>query len=263
MRGQCRRRYGFGSVLALGLSAFVAGMGVSAAAEPATQPATQPAVASVKVEDAAKPRGTVRKPKKADVLVTGSIGAPPPIRYRGDAALEHWYVERGNVAQPTSERLPFCHAYNCLLRATVRITDEDIAELRAIFEPRSGSAEAEREAINLAVSWFEKRAQPLLGGPPDVRGSDLAHSGLAGQTDCLDEATNSTTMLIFLQREGFLRYHRVERPTSRGGLLLGLAHATAVFQDPDGKDWVVDSWMRDMGDPNDVMPLETWESSLF
>ncbi|MBP0645378.1 hypothetical protein J8J17_26655, partial [Mycobacterium tuberculosis] len=78
----------------------------------------------------------------------------------------------------------------------------------------------EREGINLAVSWFENRAAPTLGGPPDVRGSDLAHSGQAGQTDCLDEATNSTTLLIYLQEQGLLRYHRVVRPTSRGGLLL-------------------------------------------
>lgn len=259
MRGQCRRRYGVARVAAAAIAAVIASAGLAVGAEPATRPA----VASVKVDGAEKPRVVVKRPRKTDAIVTGSIGAPPPIRYRSDAALEHWYVERGDVALPTTERLPFCHGYNCLLQTTVRITDEDIAEIRAIFEPRAGSAEAEREAINLAVSWFEKRAQPQLGGPPDVRGSDYAHSGQAGQTDCLDEATNSTTMLIFLQRQGFLRYHRVERPTSRGGLLLGLAHATAVFEDPDGKDWVVDSWMRDMGDPNDVMPLETWESSLF
>lgn len=249
---------------ALPLAALVMGMGVLATCPAVAQLAPQPSVASVKVE-AEKPRPVkIAKARKADGVVTGSLGpVPPSIAYRSDDALEHWYEERGNVTFPTTARLPFCHAYNCTLRATVRISDADIAEVRALFGPRTHSAEAEREAIDLAVSWFEKRAQPLLGGPPDVRGSDYAHSGQAGQTDCLDEATNSTTMLIFLQQQGMLRYHRVERPTSRGGLLLGLAHATAVFTDPDGKEWVVDSWMRDMGDPNDVMPLERWESSLF
>jgi hypothetical protein len=222
----------------------------------------KPAVASVKVQGAEKPATTAKAKRSAPVV--GSLGPElPPIAFRPESGLVQWYAERGDVIFPTRDRLPFCHAYECTLRAIVRVTDEDRAELRAIFANRSHSAEAEREGIDLAVSWFEKRAQPLLGGPPDVRGSDLAHSGQPGQTDCLDEATNSTTLLIFLQEEGLLRYHTVRRPTSRGGLLLTLAHATAVFTDRDGKDWVVDSWMRDMGDPNDVMPLEQWESQVF
>lgn len=195
-------------------------------------------------------------------IKVGNAG-PSPIAYRGDPALEHWYAERGDVALPTTERLPFCHAYGCALRATVRITDNDRSVLRNLFAPRGQSAEAERAAVNRAVSWFEKRAHPLLGGPPDVRGSDFAHSGQAGQTDCLDEATNTTTLLIFLQKSGLLHYHSVLRPTSRGGLLLGLVHATAVLRDRDGQDWAVDSWMRDMGDRNDVMPLPEWQDRLF
>lgn len=244
---------------AAALVAFGCGGAMAQLAAPA-----KPAVASVKVEGAEKPAPAKAKAKRPATLVTGSLGPElPPIAFRPESGLVHWYAERGDVVFPTRDRLPFCHAYNCLLRAIVRVTDEDRAAVRALFDGRTHSAEAEREAINLAVSWFEKRAQPLLGGPPDIRGSDLAHSGQAGQTDCLDEATNSTTMLIFLQAEGLLRYHTVVRPTSRGGLLISLAHATAVFTDRDGKDWVVDSWMRDMGDPNDVMPLEQWESQLF
>lgn len=250
------------------IAALLVGAGPLVAGEVTVKPAAQapkPAVASVKVEGAekAKPVKTA-KAKKAEI-VTSSLGPlPPPIAFSPEGGLVHWYAERGpGVVFPNTETLPYCHGYDCLYQTRIRMTDEDLAALKAIFATRSHSAEAEREGINLAVSWFENRAAPLLGGPPDVRGSDLAHSGQPGQTDCLDEATNSTTLLIYLQEEGLLRYHRVIRPTSRGGLLLTLAHATAVFTDPDGKDWVVDSWMRDSGDPNDVMALDEWESHLF
>lgn len=221
------------------------------AAEPAPVAPPKPAVKSVKV-------------RKGDNIRTAALGPlPDAIPFRADANLANWYRERGDVRFPDTDRLAYCHGYNCLYRQTVPMDDDDLKELAVIFAAHDRTAEEEREGINLAVSWWEKRAAALIGAPPDVRGSDFAHSGKPGQTDCLDEATNSTTILIYLQRHGLLRYHQVLRPDSRGGLLITLVHATAVFEDRDGKDWVVDSWMRDSGDPNDIMPLADWRSKLL
>jgi hypothetical protein len=266
--GRRRRAEVVAAAVAVVLGLLLAGAPPAGAADAVT-PATVVAASGGEPATAApartRPAAKATRPRKAaDPVVTGSLGPPPPpIAFAPEDGLVHWYVERGDVRFPSADRLTFCHGYDCLFRATVRMTDDDLAELKAIFAPRAATAAGEREAINLAVSWFEKRAQPLLGGAPDVRGSDYAHSGLPGQTDCLDEATNSTTILVYLQEVGLLRHHRVIRPTSRGGLLVTLAHATAVFVDRDGTSWVVDSWMRDMGDVNDVMPLSEWESHLF
>jgi hypothetical protein len=217
-----------------------------------------------KPADTAKPAKAAKVSRKVDMTHVGSI---PPARaaipFDPDSGLLHWYSERGNVAFPGTDRLIYCHGYGCLYQKSVTLDDGDLKELQVIFAPRSQTAEQEREAINLAVSWWEKRMAPLLGGPLDVRGSDYAHSGQPGQTDCLDEATNSTTILVYLQRHGLLRFHRVERPTSRGGLMIGVVHATAVFADLSDKEWIVDSWMRDSGDPNDVMTLDEWNSHVF
>ena len=102
----------------------------------------------------------------------------------------------------------------------------------------------------------------MLGGPADKRGSELGDAHKPGQTDCIDEATNTTTLLIYLERKGLLRHHHVRRPESRGAFLY--AHATAVMTDKNtGIDWVADSWMRDSGDPIDVMTLEEWFSRAY
>lgn len=193
-----------------------------------------------------------------DDTVTGAV---PRTSFRLEPGVSMWYAERG-AALPLRSRLPYCHGYGCEFKTPIAIGPSEEAELAGIFARNAGSPEAERRAIDLADQWWEKLAAPQLGGSPDIRGSDMAHSHMLGQTDCLDEATNTTTLLVFLERRGHLKYHHVQRPESRGAFLY--AHATAVVTDKTtGIDWVADSWMRDSGDPIDVMPLETWFSLAY
>lgn len=255
----------------------------SAATETAPAPAAAAQPAPKRVAKPVRTKPVETKPAQADATTTGSIApagegaaaaparpkkprnpsavaalapAPAPIPFQPSRGISGWYAERGGLAVPRGDRLVYCHGFECELRTTVALGPQDLAELTAIFATRRGSPAEERDAIDHAVQWWEKRAAPLLGGPPDIRGSEPPQAHKRGQTDCLDEATNSTTILIWLQQKGLLRYHHVARPDSRGGFLY--AHATAVFTEIGGEDWVVDSWMRDSGDPNDVMPLKEW-----
>lgn len=224
---------------------------VPPAAKPPTVSASAPAGAPVAAK---KKRATA-----VDPVVTGALtSVPPAISFRPSIELMNWYEERGGVTFPNGDRIVYCHGFGCEFRTAVPIEEADKAALVAIFAKRQDSAKAEREAIDLAVQWWEKKAAPLLGGKLDIRGSEYWQAHQRGQTDCLDEATNSTTILIYLQRQGLLRYHHVVRPDSRGGFFY--AHATAVFREKGGEDWVVDSWMRDSGDPNDVMTHAEWIS---
>ncbi len=197
--------------------------------------------------------------EETDDIVTGSLPRSPAFRL--DAGVVQWYAERG-AALPVRDRLPYCHGYGCEFKTPIAIGPEEEAQVAAIFAKNGETPEAERRAIDLADQWWEKLAAPQLGGPPDIRGSDNAHSHQLGQTDCLDEATNTTTLLVYLERKGYLKHHHVRRPESRGMFLY--AHATAVMTDrTTGVDWIADSWMRDSGDPIDVMPLETWFSLAY
>ncbi len=194
-----------------------------------------------------------------DPVVTGSVR--PTDGGGGDDEANGWFRERG-IAQPKTDRLPYCHGFGCEFKTSVPVSEADFATLSRLFEQHRASPAAERVAIDLADRWWEKKADAVIGAPPDKRGSELADAHKLGQTDCIDEATNTTTLLAWLERNGMLRWHRTRRPESRGAFLY--AHATAVITDKTtGIDWVADSWMRDSGDRIDVMPLEKWFSLAY
>lgn len=200
-----------------------------------------------------------------DPVVTGSIrpAARPPAQDGGGDMDEvrGWARERG-IAATGSDRLPYCHGFGCEFKTPVPFTTSDVAMIAGLFERNKGSPAQERVAIGLAQRWFEKRADSVIGARPDKRGSELSDAHKPGQTDCIDEATNTTTLLSWLEQRGILRWHHTRRPESRGAFLY--AHATAVMTDKTtGVDWVADSWMRDSGDPIDIMPLEKWFSLAY
>ena len=81
--------------------------------------------------------------------------------------------------------------------------------------------------------------------------------------DCVDEAANSTSYLLLLEQNGLLRHHRTAPPDIRGFFLDGrYQHYAAVIQDQStGAPWVVDSWVRDNGQPPVMAPLSQWRAS--
>lgn len=196
-----------------------------------------------------------RRAKAATAVAPGSIGVRDPQGYKPDPGIVQWYAERG-ASLPINEHPIYCHGYGCEFQTPIPISDADFAELQKIFAAHSGSAVEERKAISQSVQWWERHASPLLGGPPRVRGDTQPHR--PGQTDCLDEATNSTTILFYLERHKFLKYHKVERPEARGMFLF--SHATALIQEIGGQAWAVDMWMYDMGDPPDMPTYAEWSS---
>ncbi len=196
--------------------------------------------------------------EETDGITTGAISRTA---FALEPGVVQWYAERG-AALPLRDRLPYCHGFGCEFKTPIAVGPDEEAQVAAIFAKNGGSPEAERHAVDLADQWWEKLAAPQLGGPPDKRGSEAGDAHKLGQTDCIDEATNTTTLLAWLERRGYLKYHHVQRPESRGAFLY--AHATAVMTDKTtGIDWIADSWMRDSGDPIDVMTLEKWFSLAY
>jgi hypothetical protein len=78
--------------------------------------------------------------------------------------------------------------------------------------------------------------------------------------DCVDETTNTTSLLLVLQDQGWLAHHRVERPQSRGLFIDGrYPHVTAIIAEKrTGREWAVDPWTRAPGQRPDILPLDRW-----
>lgn len=178
-------------------------------------------------------------------------------QYRGEP--EMWFATHGGTP-PTASRVVVCHAFGCARRDSVAFGAKDLASIRKILAAGKASPEAERAAIARYVAWAEKRVAPIVGSQDDIGGLDLWNAGRPGQMDCIDEATNTTSYLLFAERNGLLVHHRVANAVARGFFLDGrYPHATAVVTEKrSGTAFAVDSWTKGNGAPPVIMPLQAW-----
>lgn len=195
-----------------------------------------------------------------DAEITGSIQSAAGRRgeqttdWRGVVS---WYAEF-NAALPTGYGLSYCSGFGCMHRSVVRTDGDAGAELAAIMAAGAASPSAERDAIEAAVSWFERKAIPLMGGVIDTPGTDSKDFRVLGQTDCIDEAANTTTLLIHMQNKGLMTHHTVTRPIARGGLMV--PHVTAVIRErQSGVLWAVDSWALSGGERPVILTVDRWD----
>ncbi|MGB3500032.1 MAG: hypothetical protein WBA44_00265 [Mesorhizobium sp.] len=162
-------------------------------------------------------------------------------------------------ANTTAARLVVCHGFDCRRQTKLNLTNADASRFAAIMRGGAKSAAAERDAVRRAVSHFEKRGGQAIG-VQDKPKSDITQSGLMGQMDCIDESTNTRTLMLYLQKRGLLKHHTVASNVSRGFFADGrYPHSTAVLQEKGGAKWAVDSWYEPMGGLPDVMPLAEWQ----
>jgi len=160
------------------------------------------------------------------------------------------------------KRIDICHGYGCTYRAKLDLDARDGERFREIMEAGSASPAAERAAISKADQYFEERAYSATG-IRDLPEADVAGAA-RGQMDCVDESTNTNSLLVYLAERGLLRHHKVEKRVTRGFLLDGrYPHWTAVISDPAGVKWVVDSWYAPMGGAPDIIPLSDWKPRGF
>ncbi len=172
-----------------------------------------------------------------------------------------WF-SRGHGRAPTSSEVFVCHGYTCRIVTPVRFQPEEIAEIAGSLAGEVGSAASERQAISRAVQTFEDIVGARIGTSGDLPGMQFGRAA-DDQMDCIDEATNTTSLLLLLAKHGYLTHHKVEAPAARGFFVDGrYPHATAVLTDTDtGEKWAINSWPRANGKPPVVEPLRDWRRS--
>ena len=201
----------------------------------------------------------VRSVGVALVVVGLAVAGRPAFSAGIDPDVAAVYEEL-SLAGPTPQAVTICHGFGCKYRTPIAISDPDRKKLLQIMARGQASPQAEREALAVAVAWFQRRVAPEAGTAKAVARAGPLLSGERAQFDCIDASRNTTSTLLVLEQLRLLRFHQVRPPEARGILLdLRWPHATAVLREARaGQDWAVDSWTHNNGERPDVMPLSQW-----
>lgn len=194
---------------------------------------------------------------KAAALIVGATllcgftfrdGGPPELHYQDY-----------NAKPPRGNTVTVCHAHGCQKQESFTFTSADISDLSVLmnYVRRSDTAAEERRAIAYAIAWMEKLVGPTTGTANDR--ASLGFMNASGQLDCVDEATNATSYLLVLQRNGLLRRHVVIRPFSKASFFKW-PHMAAMIKEQRGeKVYAVDSGVG----PNGANPAITLASKWY
>lgn len=192
-------------------------------------------------------------------LFTALIGLFGGCASQSTSSHSEWMKNQGMRA-PTNSSIYICHTFGCKLKYHFQPNHDDIQQLAEILKKGNKNPAEERKAIGNAVVWFENRVGPLVGSSHDKGGFDMSGSGKHGHMDCIDEASNTTALLLFADKHKLLQHHKVMSPVARGFFLDGrYPHATAVIRQKDKKaDFAIDSWVHDNGHYPEIKPLDIW-----
>ncbi|MDH3196195.1 MAG: hypothetical protein OEL78_07770 [Hyphomicrobiales bacterium] len=172
-----------------------------------------------------------------------------------------WYAARA-ASPPAGNRVFVCHGYGCRYTTPVSFSEAELAKITTPLQVEFANPGQERAALATSVQIYEEIVGRRVGTSSD-RGQTQLGGGEKDQMDCIDEATNTTSLLLLLQARGALRHHTVMHPVARGFFLDGrYPHATAVLAEIEGTEkWAIDSWPDDNGRPPVVQRLDKWLAS--
>jgi hypothetical protein len=170
-------------------------------------------------------------------------------------------LEQLSLPVPDPANPVVCHGFGCAYQTRVLLRPVDKGQIKKLFGAAAKSADAERKAVAATMAWFEKRVAAEAGTAKARARAGLGSAGDPSQFDCLDKTSNTVGVLAIVEQMGLLRHHVIDAPESRGLIIGGLPHTTAVVRErKSGQKWVVDGWTHNNGELPDVMPLETWRA---
>jgi len=159
-------------------------------------------------------------------------------------------------AAPTPAAFRYCSDHGCEVQHQVSLSAAAWATITAPLAAGPATPAAERAAVAEAVARFERAVGPETGTDGDVAGTQVFAS--RGQLDCVDEAVNTSRLLVMLQDAGLLQFHTAGSPVHRAFVGAMSTHMTAVLLERGGRAYAVDSWFRPSGQPADVIDLDSW-----
>jgi hypothetical protein len=171
------------------------------------------------------------------------------------------FLEKLSLNASPSGVVIVCHGFGCTYRDQLVLTPARFAHLRGLLGA-AHSAKEERKALARTVAWFDREGGRAAGTVGRIARAGAETKSGPSQMDCIDLTANITELLIALDRNKLLRYHRVGEPVSRGFIVDGKQpHTTPVIVEiGSGTQWSVDSWTKAYGQSPDIMTISQWKS---
>lgn len=161
----------------------------------------------------------------------------------------------------TREKFAVCHGYSCALHTPTSFSDPEWQDITSNLRPAAKSPVNERRNIARAIALMEQYSGEKTGTKTDVAKASFKMIDRK-QQDCIDETINTDMYLKFLEKEGLLVWHSVDRPIRRGYFYdIKWPHNTATIKEREtGNIYTVDSWFHKNGEEPWIVPAETWLS---
>ncbi len=171
------------------------------------------------------------------------------------------FLEKLSLNSSPSQVLVVCHGFGCAYRDPYVLTPAKVAYLKAMLGAAHSAAD-ERKILARAVAWFDREGGRAAGTVGRIARAGAGTKSGPSQMDCIDLTANITELLIVLDRNKLLKFHRVGEPVSRGLFLDGKQpHTTPVIvETATGTAWSVDSWTKAYGQSPDIITISEWKS---
>src|ERR1700675_646015 len=161
----------------------------------------------------------------AAMLRACSAAAPLPAAGDGGTA----FLEKLSLNAAPSQILVVCHGFGCAYRNQFVLTPAKVSYLKGMLGA-AHSANEERKLLAKAVAWFDREGGRAAGTVGRIARAGAATKSGPSEMDWIDLTANITELLIVLDRNKLLRYHRVGEPVSRGFFIDGKQpHTTPVI----------------------------------
>src|SRR5687767_11312294 len=109
----------------------------------------------------------------------------------GQADAGDWFDRQGRAH--VGDRVSVCHGYTCRVVTPVSLSAAEIGRIVAPLLGADGDADAERQALSGSVAVFENIVGARIGTSGDLPAMQFGQ-GRDDQMDCIDEATNTTSL---------------------------------------------------------------------
>jgi len=169
-----------------------------------------------------------------------------------------YHISKYNKAKyPTGRTVYVCSGHGCSTIHEFTFDLKFLEQLKLMFVGVLTPNE-ERAALRKTIAVIEQNVGTATGTDKDRASLGAFGAGDPSQMDCVDEATNSTSYLIILNKIGALKFHDIMAPNWKGGLFKWTHYAAVIKDRQTGVLFAIDSGVGNNGEPPLIKPYSKW-----